>query len=99
MKNESVVAISLHQAVRFDGQLVTNFTDMNTRYKHRAKMTIVPELSCMLIESESDRALVPFVNIAYIKLDSKSHQEQQQFAEKEATKTSTLKSSDIKRPK
>ena len=72
---EKILQLRTHMGVRFEGTEVTFFTAVKATGKQLTKMKILPELQCVLCEGEKDRALIPFVNIAYMKLDSKLAEE------------------------
>lgn len=100
MKDEKIVALRVHQSVVFNGTHVSNFTERGSAGKAPADMTIVPELNCVLIEDRNDRALVPFVNIAYMKLNSKLHLEKEEFRKTEESKPkNNPKLNAVKRPR
>ena len=100
MKNEKIIHMKVHQAVNFEKALVSYFSENPGPGRTGAKMTIVDNLQAVLVEGPTDRALVPFVNIAFMKLDSKASQEKEKADKKEAAKPkSTVKSHEIKRPR
>ena len=100
MKNETVVHMKVHQAVNFEKSLVSYFSAIGGPGRTAAKMTILGDSQCVLVEGPKDRVLVPFVNVAFMKLDSLATQEKKKADEKEAKKPkSSVKSQDIKRPR
>ena len=100
MKNEKVILISLHQAVKIDGALATTLTDVGSRGKYTASMTLKPELQCVLAETKRDKVLIPFTNCSAIRLEHKEDIKKEEEVKKEASKKkSNLKSHEIKRPR
>lgn len=99
MKNEKIVALRVHQSVVFDGTQVSNFTPRGSRGKHPADITLMSDIQCVLVESATDRALIPFVNIAYMKLDSVLEQEKESAAKAEVEKKKDKKPQSVKRPR
>lgn len=69
MKNQNVLSIRMHQAVEFNKVQASYFSGKGARGKNKANLTLMPEIQCVLVENATDKALVPFVNIAYIKLE------------------------------
>lgn len=99
MKNETIIHMRVHQAVNFEKCLVSYFSNVGAPGKSKAKMTIL-DSQCVLVEGPTDRVLVPFVNVAFMKLESKAALKKIKDDEREAAKPkSTLKSQDIKRPR
>lgn len=97
---DKIIEMRVHQAVKFEKSLVTYFTTEGGPGRASASMEILPELSCVLVNGPTDRALVPLVNIAFLKLESISSKAKSAAKKTEAEKVkSTLKASDIKKPK
>ena len=100
MKNEKVILVSLHQAVKIDGALATTLSDAGSRGKYRADMVLKPELQCILAETANDRVLIPFTNCAAIRLESEASIKKEKdisAAEEKAKKGKTR--AEIKRPR
>jgi hypothetical protein len=101
MKQEKVVQVSLHQAVKIDGNLATSLSDINSRGKYRADMTLMPEIQCILAETSKDRVLVPFTNCSSIKLSSVSvaQKEEEALAEAKRRESNRKKPKSVTRPR
>lgn len=100
MKNEKIIALRVHQSVVFNGTHVSNFTARGGAGKAPADMTILADMNCVLVEDKNDRALIPFVNIAYMKLESKRSIKKEEEKAKEAAKPkNNPKLNTVKRPR
>ena len=102
MENEKILQIRTHESVEFDKSRQNYFTSVPTTGRTIVDFTIVPELNCLLLESKTDRALVPFVNLAYIKLESsasKAAAAEKKQAEKIAKTNQKNAKDTVKRPR
>ena len=86
MLKEKIVHMRVHQVVNFEGSLVSYFSSVGGPGRTAAKMTLLPEISCVLCEGPKDKALVPLVNVAFLKLESESFQKKQKEIKEEAAK-------------
>ena len=81
---EKILQLRVHQHVVFEGTHVSNFSDKLSAGKSKAIMTLRADLGGIIVESKKDRAFIPMVNIAYLKLDCP-------FLKKEREASSKLK--------
>lgn len=100
MKKERITQIRLHQALIFGGKQETWFSSENVRGRIRVDFEIVPELQSIYVSNNTDKALVPLVNIAFMKLETVESKKKVEELNKEISKPKTnIKSKDIKRPR
>lgn len=100
LKKEKITQIRLHQALIFGGKQETWFSSEDVRGRVRVDFEFVPELQCIYVSNHSDKALVPLVNIAFMKLETEeSKKKLEEVKAEQAKPKSTNKSHQIKRPK
>jgi len=68
--NETVTQIRTHQAVVFEKKQQNYFSITPTTGRTTVNIEFMPEIQAVIIHTEEDRALIPFVNIAYMKLET-----------------------------
>jgi hypothetical protein len=92
-----IVHVKTHEAVKFGNSQEFNFYNFAT-IPGRKTVDIVlnKELNCIELKTELDHVLIPMVNIAFMKLDNKAHQDKQEAKKKPKPSS---KPSDIKRPR
>lgn len=91
--------VRVYQAVSFDGKQETYFNAFESANKKPCKLALVPELNMIRISSSTDDILVPYTNVSAIHLNSKRRKENTEIQKEELKKNSSVKQSEIKRPR
>jgi len=81
-----ITHIRTHENVVLNDKLENNFMNTDRNRRPATKMTLLQELNCVQLESGKDIALVPMVNIAFIKLESPFSIAKEEAIAKEAAK-------------
>lgn len=81
-----IIHVRTHENVILDGNLENNFMDTDRNRRPATTIELIKELNCVQISSNTDSALVPMVNIAFMKLESPYSVLKEEEAKAEAAK-------------
>jgi len=81
-----IVQVRTHEDVMIDGKYVKNFKNIAHGTYKGYDMEIVEEYAAIQISTSTDIVIVPMVNIAFFKPESKFSKSKQAATEKEAKK-------------
>ena len=81
-----IINVRTHEAVTLGKKLDTNFTAYNRGNRKAVEIELLPELMAVQISSQEDCVIVPLVNIAFLKPETKYSRKKEEAAKKEAEK-------------
>ncbi len=81
-----IIQVRTHESVNLDGKGNTNFSVEAYSNRPGYEIELIPELTSVQISSESDSVIVPLVNVAFMKTETKYSKAKYQAKEKEAKK-------------
>ena len=100
MKNEKIIFVSTHENVNFEKKYQSHFSSEKRPGRSSVEITLLADLQCVEVKNENDRVIIPLVNIAFLKLESKISKEKAEADKKEAAKPkNNPKLNPIKKPK
>ena len=99
MKQEKIVHMRVHQAVNFEKTLESYFAADPGPGRKAANMTFMPEIQCVLVEGKIDKIIIPFVNIAFLKLETEAYKKIQEEKKEEVEKSKKGKRASIPKPR
>lgn len=98
LESSKIIHVKVHEAVNFEKALVTYFSTIGGPGRTAAKMTLLKDIQCILVEGPKDRAIVPLVNIAYIKIESDLSKEKEEKKKAELEKRKRFQSRQLSVP-
>lgn len=91
--------IRVYQAVNFNKKVETYFTTSEVGPKPPVEVNIIKDLLSVEVKNDQDHILIPLTNVSVIVFDAPVHQKREDQIIEEKQKTSSVRASDIKRPK